>query len=239
MGEMKSGARFSEEERAAVYRVIAERRDVRTGFTAKEVPDEVLRRLLGAAHAGPSVGLMQPSRYIVIRDEGTRRRVHEVFVEANGAALEGYEGERRELYGGLKLEGILEAPVNVCVVCETRTERGAGLGRRTMPETAAYSTVCGVQNLWLAARAEGIGVGWVSIVDPARLKEVLGVPEAVIVVAYLCVGYVEGFGAGPELERVGWESRVGLEAVVFEGRYGVPSSLGDLDGRFSRGRGRD
>jgi 5,6-dimethylbenzimidazole synthase len=137
----------------------------------RPLPDDVLRRLLAAAHCAPSVGLMQPSRFIVIRDLAARSAVHNIFHEAKQEATATYEGELRDQYTSLKLEGILDAPQNLCVVCDVQNERGHKLGRHTMPETAAYSTVCAVQNLWLAARAEGIGVGWVSILDPQRLRD--------------------------------------------------------------------
>lgn len=210
---------FADSDRAAVYRVIAARRDVRRGFLDRPLPEDLLDRLLGAAHAAPSVGLMQPSRFIVVREYAVRRAVHEIFAEANRSALEGYAGERADIYAGLKLEGILEAPQNLCVLCDQGSERGHGLGRRTMPETAVYSTVCAIQNLWLAARSEGVGVGWVSILDPARLARLLHIPDSLTLVAYLCLGYVEGFAPEPDLERSGWERRVGLDAVVSYDRY--------------------
>jgi 5,6-dimethylbenzimidazole synthase len=213
---------YSQSERDAIYKVIAERRDVRRGFLDQALPDDLLHRLLAAAHSGPSVGLMQPTRFIVIRNRGVREKVRGIFEDANATARAGYEGERRDQYAALKLEGILEAPVNVCVVCDTETARGHGLGRQTMPETAAYSTVCGVQNLWLAARAEGVGVGWVSILDPAKLRAVLGIPEHVLPVAYLCLGYVREFGSQPELERAGWECRVSLDSAICQETYSQP-----------------
>jgi 5,6-dimethylbenzimidazole synthase len=210
---------FSEEERAAVYRAIATRRDVRRGFIAEPLPVEVLHRILAAAHHAPSVGLMQPSRFIVIRDRAIRRAIHDSFADANADALATYTGPQREQYASLKLEGILEAPQNLCIVCDTSSERGHKLGRHTMPETAAYSTVCAVQNLWLAARAEGVGVGWVSILGPHRLRETLHIPAHILPVAYLCIGYVEEFAAEPDLERHGWESRIPLESVISYDRY--------------------
>ena len=205
---------FSELERAAVYRAIAERRDVRRGFLNRPLPDELLQRLLAAAHSAPSVGLMQPSRFIVIRDLAKRRAVHDIFKEANAKAAAIYEGVQGDQYAALKLEGILEAPQNICIVCDTQNERGHKLGRQTMPETAAYSTVCAVQNLWLAARAEEVGVGWVSILDPIRLRAILEIPDHILPVAYLCIGYVDQFASEPELERSGWEKRVPLETTV-------------------------
>src|SRR5271170_5325236 len=152
---------FDEAERKAVYRVIAERRHVRRGFLDAPVADDLIGRLLSAAHSAPSVGLMQPSRFIVIRDFNMRRRIHDIFQDSNAEAAAGYTGDRQKQYAELKLEGILEAPQNLCIVCDPHSPRGHKLGRQTMPETALYSAVCAVQNLWLAARAEGIGVGWV------------------------------------------------------------------------------
>ena len=197
-------------ERATVYRVIAERRDVRRGFLPEPLPDDVLGRILAAAHAAPSVGLMQPSRFVLIRDTNLRQGVYQVFSEANARATDGYDEERGAQYAGLKLEGLREAPQHLCVLCEATSAQGHGLGRATMPEMAAYSTVCAVQNLWLAARAEGVGVGWVSILDPARLRVLLRVPDHLLVVAYLCLGYVDRFGESPELELAGWERRRAL-----------------------------
>jgi 5,6-dimethylbenzimidazole synthase len=205
---------FCDQELEGVYRAIRERRDVRSGFLPEPLSDEVLLRLLGAAHNAPSVGLMQPWRFIVLRSARVREQVRDVFAQAQQVAADTYEGDRAELYRGLKLEGILEAPQNLCIVCDPVSERGHRLGRHSMPETAIYSAVCAVQNLWLAARAEGIGVGWVSILDPEALKTLLGIPPHMVLVAYLCVGYVDEFQARPELERVGWEQRVPLADVI-------------------------
>jgi len=210
---------FNEADRSAIYRAIALRRDVRRGFLDRPLPGELLKRLLAAAHNAPSVGLMQPSRFIVIRNLDTRRAVYNIFKDANADARELYEGEKKEKYDALKLEGILKAPQNICIVCDTQNQRGHGLGRQTMPETAAYSTVCAVQNLWLAARAEAVGVGWVSILDPVRLRGVLRIPDHILPVAYLCLGYVDKFATEPELERSGWEKRLPLETTVFYDFY--------------------
>jgi 5,6-dimethylbenzimidazole synthase len=210
---------FAEVERDAVYRVIRARRDVRRGFLPEPLPNPLLTRLLRAAHDAPSVGLMQPSRFIIIRSLAIRRQVHSAFLHANQQALASYEGERHAQYAALKLEGILEAPQNLCILCDAENEQGHGLGRQTMPQTAVYSTVCAVQNLWLAARAEGVGVGWVSILSPDALRSILSIPAHITPVAYLCLGYVDSFGNEPELERVGWERRTALESVVFEEAY--------------------
>jgi 5,6-dimethylbenzimidazole synthase len=219
---------FCDPELAGVYRAIRERRDVRSGFLPQPLPDEVLLRLLGAAHDAPSVGLMQPWRFIVIRSPETRHAVHSLFAQAQKSATATYEGERAELYRSLKLEGILEAPQNLCIVCDPASEQGHRLGRQTMPETAIYSAVCAVQNLWLAARAEGIGVGWVSILDPEALKHLLDVPRHMALVAYLCLGYVDSFEPRPQLERLGWEQRVALEDVVRLENYSTSATAGSL-----------
>ena len=217
--DVQQACAFEEAQRRAVYRAIGERRDVRKGYLPEALPEELMTRLLSAAHCAPSVGLMQPSRFILIRSLETRRAVHDLFAQANEEAAATYDGDRGELYGGLKLEGILEAPQNLCIVSDVDSERGHRLGRHTMPETAAYSTVCAVQNLWLAARAEGVGVGWVSILSPDALRAVLKIPAHVIPVAYLCLGYVAAFADEPELERAGWEQRAALETCVSYDAY--------------------
>lgn len=205
---------FSEAERRAVYRAIHERRDVRAHFLPTPVPDEVLCRILDAAHHAPSVGFMQPWDFIVIRDPAVRRGVHENFQAANREAAGIYADDQQKLYENLKLEGILSAPVNLCITCDRTRTRGHGLGRQSNPETDLYSTVCAVQNLWLAARAESLGVGWVSILDFARLKALLGIPDRVTPVAYLCIGYVSEFRPQPDLEEKGWEQRESLARLI-------------------------
>jgi len=217
--EMTKAKGFEQSARHSVYRAIRERRDVRRGFLPEPMPDDLLGRLLEAAHNAPSVGLMQPWRFIVVRDIGVRQRIHNIFLNANKQALAGYEGEQQRNYAGLKLEGILEAPQNLCIVCDSQSSQGHQLGRRTMPETALYSAVCAVQNLWLAARAEGIGVGWVSILDPNELRRALEIPDHITPLAYLCLGYVETFAAEPDLERAGWERRTPLSSVIAVDRY--------------------
>ncbi len=217
---VKQAPAFSDPEREAVYRAITTRRDVRKGFIDLPLPADVLQRLLQAAHCAPSVGLMQPSRFIVIRSLKTRQDVHRIFSESNASATASYEGEQKESYKALKLEGILEAPQNLCIVCDTSSERGHRLGRHTVPEAAIYSTVCAIQNLWLAARSEGVGVGWVSILDLDALRTLLQIPDHLLPIAYLCLGYVDAFGNEPELARCGWEQQLPLESVTFYDRYG-------------------
>jgi 5,6-dimethylbenzimidazole synthase len=205
---------FTLEERAAVYRAIALRRDIRAEFLPDAVSHEVLLRLLGAAHQAPSVGLSQPWRFLVVRSLATRRAVHAAFMRANAEAAATYRAADEQRYRALRLAGILDAPVNLCITCDDAPLRGHGLGRQTMPETARYSTVCAIQNLWLAARAEGLGVGWVSILDPAELRTILSIPDRLTFIAYLCLGYVAEFPMLPDLERVGWESRSPLADVI-------------------------
>jgi 5,6-dimethylbenzimidazole synthase len=207
-------ADFSEAERRGVYRAIFERRDVRAQFLDTPVDDEVLGRILNAAHHAPSVGFMQPWDFVVIRDPEIRRAVYDNFLRANRDAARIYSGDQRQLYDELKLEGILRAPVNLCITCDRTRNRGHGLGRQSSPETDLYSTVCAVQNLWLAARAESLGVGWVSILDFEDLKNLLRIPEHVTVVAYLCVGYVSNFAERPDLEQRGWERREDIAKLV-------------------------
>ena len=216
---MTKAAGFDEIERQAVYRAIRERRDVRRGYLPEPIPDDLLHRLLQAAHDAPSVGLMQPWRLIVVRNLAVRQQIHKIFLEANREALASYEGERQQSYAGMKLEGILEAPQNLCIACDSESGQGHHLGRRTMPETALYSVVCAIQNLWLAARAEGIGVGWVSILDPDLLRGALNMPQHITPVAYLCLGYVDAFATEPDLERSGWEKRTPLKSVLSFDRY--------------------
>jgi 5,6-dimethylbenzimidazole synthase len=229
-------SRFNDEERRGLYRAIESRRDVRSNFSSTPVADDVLARLLNAAHHAPSVGFMQPWEFIVIRDDEVKRAVFENFDQANKAAAEVYDGERRHLYDELRLAAILEAPLNLCVTCNRSTMRGHGLGRQTMPETPIYSTVCAIQNLWLAARVEGVGVGWVSILETAALRQVLSIPDHIEPVAYLCVGYVEEFRPAPDLETKGWEQRASLVDLLHFDRYGgtdrqrAESLLASLEG---------
>jgi 5,6-dimethylbenzimidazole synthase len=222
----RSHNEFSEQERAAIYRAIRERRDVRTGYLPQPIDDATLYRLLTAAHNAPSVGFMQPWRFIVVRDRSLRTAVHRIFQRANGAAANSYSGERKELYGRLKLEGLLEAPQHLCVVCDERSEHGHHLGRHSMPQTSIYSVVCAIQNLWLAARGEGIGVGWVSILDPFEIKELLRIPSGAELVAYLCLGYVKEFADVPDLERHGWEKREELASFVRSEYFDQPYDAG-------------
>lgn len=211
---------FPEEQRAGLYRAIHERRDVRSQFLPDPIAPEILARLLHAAHHAPSVGFMQPWDFIVIDSPATKQAMKALYERANADAAGRFEGDRAALYRRLKLEGIVDSPINLCITCD-RTRGGPHvLGRNTMLDADLFSTCLAVQNLWLAARAEGIGVGWVSIVDPAELAALLGLPDHVVPVAYLCLGYVSEFLARPELETAGWRSRLPLESLMHGNRWG-------------------
>ncbi|HMS82475.1 MAG TPA: 5,6-dimethylbenzimidazole synthase [Nitrospira sp.] len=212
--------RFSAAERDAVYRAIFERRDVRKNFLPTPISEPVMTRLLSAAHHAGSVGFMQPWDFVVIRNAATKRAVKGLFVEANTEAARRYTGPKGDLYRRLKLEGIEEAPVNLCITCSRRRGGRDVLGRSTVRAMDLYSTCCAVQNLWLAARAEGIGVGWVSILDHEALKRVVGVPKSVTILAYLCLGYVSKFEPAPDLETAGWRNRIPVSRLIHYDAWG-------------------
>ncbi|MGL4395359.1 MAG: 5,6-dimethylbenzimidazole synthase [Hyphomicrobium sp.] len=189
------------------------RRDVRR-FRSDPVPMAAIDRLIGIATRAPSVGNAQPWRFVIVESEPCRLAVRDSFSRANAAALEGYAGDRRALYARLKLEGLHAAPVQIAVFCDDATDAGGGLGRQTMPEMLRYSVVGAVQTLWLAARIDGIGVGWVSILEPRCVAEALAVPASWSLVAYLCIGYPIEQHLDPELERHGWQQRIAPIDIV-------------------------
>jgi 5,6-dimethylbenzimidazole synthase len=210
---------FSKAERAAVYRAIETRRDVRDQFLPDPLPDDLVMRLLAAAHAAPSVGFMQPWNFILIRDPAIREAARAAFSRANDEAGEMFAEESRDLYRSLKLEGITKAPLSICVTCDPDRAGPVVLGRTHNPRMDAYSTVCAVQNLWLAARAEGVGVGWVSIFREEDVRALLGIPGRVEIVAWLCLGYVDRLYGEPELALKGWRQRLALEELIFQDRW--------------------
>ncbi len=206
------------------YETLFGRRDVRSEFRSSPIPDDVLARLIIAAHHAPSVGLSQPWNFLVVQKQQVKEAIHHAFVEANEEAAAMFVGERQQQYRQLKLQGILDAPVNLCITCDRQRGGDVILGRTHQPEMDIYSTVCAVQNLWLAARAEGVGVGWVSIISPEKLSTILTLPSHVVPVAYLCLGYVEFFRQRPELEEKGWDSRRPVEELVFTDQWGERSA---------------
>lgn len=220
--------RFSATERDGVYRAIFERRDVRSQFLPGPVPPEVLARLLQAAHHAPSVGFMQPWDFIVIESREVRAQIKAQYARENERAAARFSGEQGERYRRLKLEGILDSPLNLCITCDRSRGGPHVLGRNTVLEADLFSACLAVQNLWLAARAEGLGVGWVSILEPAELAQVLGLPDTVVPVAYLCLGYVSAFLPQPELALAGWRQRLPLQELVHADVWGQPLPPGPL-----------
>jgi 5,6-dimethylbenzimidazole synthase len=195
------------EHQRGLYEAIFRRRDIRN-FLPDEVPDEILARIIVAAHHAASVGYTQPWDFIIVRDLERRREVKRVFEEERARNAAQFTGERLRKFLGLKLEGILEAPLNLIVTCEPERFGPAVLGKVSIREVEVYSTCLAVGNLWLAARAEGLGVGWVSIVRNDVLREVFSIPQKVIPVAYLCVGFVDAFPDQPLLETAAWAARM-------------------------------
>lgn len=215
---------FSEREREAVYRAIHTRRDVRDQFLPQALPDPLIRRLLEAAHAAPSVGFMQPWNFIVVTDGKQKAAVRGAFERANAEAAVMFPEEKREIYDRLKLEGIDKAPVNLCITCDPNRAGPVVLGRTHNPLMDSYSTVCAIQNLWLAARAEGVGVGWVSIFHEEEVKSILGIPRDVRVIGYLCLGFVEALYCEPELQVKGWRKRLAIEDLIFADSWGTAAT---------------
>ncbi|MFI1652270.1 nicotinate-nucleotide--dimethylbenzimidazole phosphoribosyltransferase [Streptomyces avidinii] len=218
VGEAAPG--YADAEREAVLRVMRERRDIRKGFRTDPIPHEVLLRVLEAAHTAPSVGHSQPWDFVVIRSAETRRTMHELAQRQREAYAKSLPKGRAKQFKELKIEAILDTPVNIVVTADPTRGGRHTLGRHTQPQMAPYSSALAVENLWLAARAEGLGVGWVSFFDEREMVRELGLPEHLEVVAYLCVGYVDEFPEEPELAQAGWSQRRPLSWVVHEETYG-------------------
>ena len=217
---MQSPHAFSDAEREAVYKTISQRRDIRR-FRSDPIDDEVMDNILRAGACAPSVGYMQPTNFIVIHDRQIRGRIRDAFVEANDEAKTMFPDKRRDAYANLKLEGILESYVNICITCDRSRFGPVVLGRTAQPDMDIYSTVCAVQNVWLAARAEGIGVGWVSIITIDALRSILQLPEHVLPVAYLCVGHTDAFAPMPELKALGWLPEIPIGELIFRDLWGT------------------
>ena len=203
---MASGHEFSDEFREQFRQLLMWRRDVRR-FRLDPLPSELVEELLGLATLAPSVGLSEPWRFVHAGKDEIRLAIRGEFERANAEALAGYCGEQAALYARLKLAGLDSAPTHLAVFADRATRKGSGLGRRTMPEMLEYSVIAAITTLWLAARAHGVGMGWVSILDPQRVGTILAVPEDWRLIAYLCLGYSEEESLTPELERAGWEMR--------------------------------
>lgn len=206
---------FSPEEKNGFYKAVFSRRDVRSHFTSEPIDEKVLSRILNAAHHAPSVGFSQPWNFILIKDRDTRKKVKESFDKERTRSSNLIDDPKRSKYLSLRLEGILDSAVNVCVTYDPSKFGPFVIGRSSIPETGIYSVCCAIQNLWLAARTEEIGVGWVSILSNDELKKILEIPEHVVPVAYLCLGHVTKFAEKPDLETAGWLSRLDLKDVVY------------------------
>ncbi|MDH6217051.1 nicotinate-nucleotide--dimethylbenzimidazole phosphoribosyltransferase [Streptomyces pseudovenezuelae] len=211
---------YDDAEREAVLKVMRERRDIRNGFRSDPIPHDVLLRVLEAAHTAPSVGHSQPWDFVVIRSAETRSAMHELAQRQREAYAKSLPKGRAKQFKELKIEAILDTPVNIVVTADPTRGGRHTLGRHTQPQMAPYSAALAVENLWLAARAEGLGVGWVSFFDEREMVRGLGLPEHLEVIAYLCVGYVDEFPDEPELMQAGWSKRRPLSWVVHEETYG-------------------
>ena len=210
---------FTEEEKRGFYKTVYSRRDVRSHFISSPISDKILSRILRAAHHAPSVGFSQPWNFILIKDTETKRKIKASFEEERDRSSEMVQEPKRAKYLSLKLEGIMESPVNICVTYDPTKFGPFVIGRTSIPEAGLYSVCCAIQNLWLAARAEGIGTGWVSILSNQTLRRVLALPEHVVPVAYLCLGHVSDFAQKPDLETAGWLPRLDLKDVIYFERW--------------------
>ena len=206
---------FSEQERESFYKAIYSRRDVRSNFTSEQIDDQVLMRILKAGHHAPSVGFSQPWNFILVKNIETREKIKESFENEKARSSKLIEDPRRSKYLSYKLEGILESSINVCVTYDPTKSGPFVIGRTSIPETGTFSVCCAVQNMWLAARTEGIGVGWVSILSNETLRDVLNIPDHVVPIAYLCLGHVSKFEPRPDLETSGWLPRLKLDDVIY------------------------
>jgi len=210
---------FSEQEKESLYKAIYSRRDVRSNFTSDQIDDQVLMRILKAGHHAPSVGFSQPWNFILVKNIETREKIKESFENEKARSSKLIEDPRRSKYLSYKLEGILESSINVCVTYDPTKSGPFVIGRTSIPETGTFSVCCAVQNIWLAARTEGIGVGWVSILSNETLRDVLNIPDHVVPVAYLCLGHVSKFEPRPDLETSGWLPRLKLDDVIYHEKW--------------------
>ena len=210
--------KFSQSECTTLEEIIVHRRDVRGNrFLDREISLEIINKILLAGIHAPSVGYSQPWEFVIVRDQNKKAAIKESFKVENAKASKVFNTERQALYQELKLEGIHEAPLNIAVFYKPSNK--PVLGQNSMQEVGVYSVVCAIQNMWLMARALNIGLGWVSIVDPERVKEILNAPKQNTLVAYLCLGYVDKFYDKPELESKQWEKRKQLSDLVFMENY--------------------
>lgn len=217
---------FSQAEKDGLYKAIFSRRDVRSHFIKKKIPYNIISKILNAAHHAPSVGYSQPWNFILIKDEEIRNQIKNAFISAREGSISmlNSDTDRQEKYQKLKLEGIIESDINICITYDVTRFGPFVIGRTSIPETGEYSVCCAVQNLWLAARAEGIGVGWVSIITIDDLRKILSIPCHIKPIAYLCIGYVSNFSDVPDLEKSGWLKRMNLSNVIYYEQWGKAES---------------
>lgn len=228
---------INEQDKHGLYKTIFNRRDVRGQFLPDAIPDEVLSRVLHAAHHAPSVGFMQPWNFVVIRSPEVKAEIKQDFDKAHAEAEQMFEQEKQSTYRNLKLEGIVESPINICITCDRERTGPTVIGRTHMREMDLYSSVCAVQNFWLAARSEGLGVGWVSIMHNTALRKTLELPKSVIPIAYLCVGYVSHMYKEPELESAKWLPRLPLQDLVTFDKWENPNSEDSLVKQIEKDHG--
>ena len=206
-------------ERDALYKVIFSRRDVRKDFLPTPIPYDVLALILQAGHHAPSVGFMQPWDFVLVTEENTKKALKRGYESASIESAQQFSEDKREEYKSFKLEGILEAPLGICVTCDRERNGPVVIGRTIKHEMDLYSTVCAIQNMWLAARAENIGLGWVSIIHDDVLRDTLNIPSNIEIIGYLCLGYVSKFNEKPELEEFGWLPREDINRLIHKEKW--------------------
>lgn len=214
---------FTNEERQAIYDVIFKRRDIRT-FLSKQIPKEKISNIITAAHHAPSVGFMQPWNFIIITDDKIKEKLAWAADKERRALAIHYEGKRKTKFLDLKVEGLKEAPVTICVTCDPTRGGSHVLGRNSIPETDMLSTACAIQNMWLAACAEGLGMGWVSFYKKNDIRDILQIPPHIDPTALISIGYTEDYPDRPILEKANWERRQSLDELIFQNMWGTPSS---------------
>ncbi|WP_303969559.1 5,6-dimethylbenzimidazole synthase [Sporosarcina ureae] len=210
---------FSQPEKEAVYKAIYTRRDVRT-FLPDAIPEDIVHRILNAAHHAPSVGFMQPWNFIIVSSDEVKEKLAWAANKERQALAIHYEDEKQTKFLGLKVQGLKEAPITICVTCDPTRGGSHVLGRNSIPETDALSTACAIQNMWLAATAEGLALGWVSFYKKNDVRDILNIPPHIDPIALLSIGYTENYPEKPILESANWEKRRELEALIFEDGWG-------------------
>jgi len=216
--EMEGDRLFNQEEADLLLDIMVNRRDVRGNrFSGRPIEEEKIRQILLAAVNAPSVGFSQPWEFVLVKSNEIKQQIKESFNQENEKASNLFEGEKQKEYNRLKLEGIFEAPLNIAIFY-SQSQKPV-LGQTSMPEVGLYSVVCAIQNMWLMARALNIGMGWVSIVDPEKVKHILKAPKQNKLVGYFCLGYTTQFLKQPELQILKWESRKEMKEIIFNDTY--------------------